>query len=280
MPDASSLPRVVGTGEFEGPLDLLLDEVRREKIPVEKIALAPLVARFLEYVRSARARNLNLDMEWLHMAATLIYWKSRSLLPSDPAVPAADPVRDELVGQLLARRRELARDLGQRRVVEDRRLSRPADPAAAEAEEADPAAFVSVWDLIGQARDLERWARAARADRRQWQETFEAGGEEATVSGMMKLLAERLTAAAGRPLDGRRLLEEQSPARRCCLFLGMLEMAQGRQLEIEQAGTFGAVSLSAVRTAGLADVAGLTTNDPDLGRFRRRDLYRRDDARS
>ena len=70
--------------EFEGPIDLLLDEVRRQNVEIEKIAMAPIVARFLEYVGKASERNLNLDIDWLHMAATLIHWKSRSLLPSEP----------------------------------------------------------------------------------------------------------------------------------------------------------------------------------------------------
>ena len=80
--NGNSLPSVQ-VEEFEGPLDLLLDEVRRQNVAIEKIAMAPIVARFLEYVRTAAERNLNLDIEWLHMAATLIHWKSRSLLPAD-----------------------------------------------------------------------------------------------------------------------------------------------------------------------------------------------------
>jgi segregation and condensation protein A len=77
---ASSLPSVQAE-DFEGPLDLLLDEVRRQNVALERISMAPIVARFLEYMRTATERNLNLDIEWLHMAATLIHWKSRSLLP-------------------------------------------------------------------------------------------------------------------------------------------------------------------------------------------------------
>ena len=65
---ASSLPSVQAE-DFEGPLDLLLDEVRRQNVALEKISMAPIVARFLEYMRTATERNLNLDIEWLHMAA-------------------------------------------------------------------------------------------------------------------------------------------------------------------------------------------------------------------
>ena len=90
---------------------------------IEKIAMAPIVARFLEYVRTAAERNLNLDIEWLHMAATLIHWKSRSLLPRDASgEPQADPIRDDLVQQLLAHRKQAAEELARRRSLEETRF--------------------------------------------------------------------------------------------------------------------------------------------------------------
>src|SRR4051812_16880187 len=121
----TSLPPVE-VEAFAGPLDLLLDEVRRQNVAIERIAMAPIVARFLAYVRTAAARNLNLNIEWLHMAATLIQWKSRSLLPRDDREePPQDAVRDDLVQQLLAHRKEAADELARRRVVEGTRWSGP-----------------------------------------------------------------------------------------------------------------------------------------------------------
>ncbi|MGH9640152.1 MAG: hypothetical protein ACRD3Y_08830, partial [Bryobacteraceae bacterium] len=54
---------------FDGPLDLLLDEVRRQNVAIERIAMAPLVGRFFGYFRTAAAGNLNLGIEWLHTAS-------------------------------------------------------------------------------------------------------------------------------------------------------------------------------------------------------------------
>ena len=62
---ATSLPSVQFR-DFEGPLDLLLDEVRRQNVEIDKIAMAPMVSRFLEYMGTAAERNLNLDIDWLH----------------------------------------------------------------------------------------------------------------------------------------------------------------------------------------------------------------------
>jgi chromatin segregation and condensation protein Rec8/ScpA/Scc1 (kleisin family) len=93
-------PPSVREGKFAGPLDLLLAEVRRQRVAIEEVDLAPVVGRFLDYLRTAKAANMNLDIEWLHLAATLVHWKSRALLPVAPEGREApgDPVRDELVG--------------------------------------------------------------------------------------------------------------------------------------------------------------------------------------
>ncbi len=126
-PASASLPPAVEFPEFEGPLDLLLDEVRRQNVAIENIAMAPIVARFLEYVGAAVGRNLNLDIEWLHMAATLIHWKSRAILPRDVSEHLQkDPIRDNLIQQLLEHRKEAAAELARRRAVEETRFTRSA----------------------------------------------------------------------------------------------------------------------------------------------------------
>ena len=241
----SSLPPVQ-VEAFEGPLDLLLDEVRRQNVAIESIAMAPIVARFLAYVRTAAERNLNLDIEWLHMAATLIHWKSRSLLPPDASEePQRDPIRDDLVQQLLAHRKAGGRGAGPppgrrgdpvfpgrgRRRIRACRASHGRTRRAGIRERlgSDPAG-----------------AGAGRAgssniatDRRRWRESFGVEQDDVTVSEMMDYLRDQLAAADGR-LDGVGLLESQATAsRRSCLFLGMLEMARDQQVELQQEEVFG-----------------------------------------
>jgi chromatin segregation and condensation protein Rec8/ScpA/Scc1 (kleisin family) len=75
-------------------------------------------------------------MDWLHVAATLIDWKSRSLLPRDPAVePSQDLIREAVIRQLLARRKQLAQELARRRAEEENRFSRPGETTELEATE-------------------------------------------------------------------------------------------------------------------------------------------------
>ncbi len=242
---AASPPRET----FDGPLDLLLDEVRRQRIAIEDVALAPLVARYLAYMEATVAQQLPLDIDWILLAATLIQWKSRSLLPAAAGAPAGDPIRDEIVGLLLAHRKHAARDLGRRRSEEAGRLSRGGDPAFQEEapveEQADPP-FVSVWDLTQQARDLARWAAQQSRERRQWRQSLPPEEEAITVAEMSEYLQAQF-AGDGSALDASALLAQQSSQlRRLYLFLAILEMARAQQLRLLQPEAFANIVLAPV----------------------------------
>ena len=240
--DPSFLPRV-DLEQFSGPLDLLLEEVRQQNVAIEKIELAPIVAHFLAYVRSAAERSLNLDIEWLHMAATLIHWKSQSLLPSGALEGSpADPVRDEIVQQLLAHRKQAARELDRRRSEEADRFSR--SPQAPEVQDEPEAQVVSVWDLIQGAREIAGWVEDHRALRGRLGQAFEVEPDEVTVGERTEYLRGRMALEKG-AVEGTGLLEEQpSSSHRACLFLAILEMVRDRQLEIQQDESFGVMWLS------------------------------------
>jgi segregation and condensation protein A len=239
---AASLPR----DTFDGPLDLLLDEVRRQRIAIEKVALAPLVARYLDYMEAAQAAGRPLDIDWILLAATLIQWKSRSLLPVPADVPGPDPVRDEIVELLLAHRKQAAQNLGRRRSEEAGRFSRGSSGFQEEGvpeEDPDPP-FVSVWDLTQQARDLARWAAQQSRERRQWSQGFPLEGEDITVAEMVEYLRAQFTAEVTE-LDAPLLLAQQpSPLRRVYLFLAILEMARAQQLSILQEEAFAGIALA------------------------------------
>jgi len=238
---AASPPR----DAFDGPLDLLLDEVRRQRIAIEEVALAPLVARYLAYMETAAAQQLPLDIDWILLAATLIQWKSRSLLPAT-GTSARDPIRDEIVELLLAHRKQAAQDLGRRRSEEAGRLSRGGDPAfqeEAEFEEDPDPPFVSVWDLTQQARDLARWAAQQSQQRRQWSQSLPLEGEDITVAEMVEYLHAQF--GDGSALDASALLAQQpTPLRRVYLFLAMLEMARAQRLRLLQPEAFADIVLA------------------------------------
>src|SRR5271170_1234969 len=69
---------------FEGPLDLLLELARRQKVDLARISILELANQYLAFVEAARELRLELAADYLVMAAWLAYLKSRLLLPVPP----------------------------------------------------------------------------------------------------------------------------------------------------------------------------------------------------
>ena len=90
---------------FEGPLDLLLDLARRQKVDLSRISVLALAEQYLEFITAARALRIELAADYLVMAAWLAYLKSRLLLPLDSKDAQSDGT--ELAGALQFRLRRL-----------------------------------------------------------------------------------------------------------------------------------------------------------------------------
>ncbi|MEY2943921.1 MAG: hypothetical protein RLY97_1935 [Pseudomonadota bacterium] len=104
---------------WEGPLDLLLDLARRQKVDLRRISILDLVDQYLIYIDRAGAMRLELAADYLVMAAWLAYLKSALLLPKDEQ---EDPSPEELALRLHLRLQRLAamRDAAARLVGRDR----------------------------------------------------------------------------------------------------------------------------------------------------------------
>ena len=87
---------------FEGPLDLLLHLIDKNKVNIYDIPIAEITGQYLEYIRGMEEQDLDTMSEFLVMAATLLDIKSRMLLPAevDEDGEEVDP-RTELVEKLL-----------------------------------------------------------------------------------------------------------------------------------------------------------------------------------
>jgi len=113
-PDTPEGAFVVALDVFEGPLDLLLDLARRDKVDLTKISVARLAEQYLAFIEEARKLKLELAADYLVMAAWLAYLKSRLLLPR-PEGP--EEMSGEDMAALLAHR--LRRLEAMRRVAEE-----------------------------------------------------------------------------------------------------------------------------------------------------------------
>lgn len=104
---------------WEGPLDLLLELARRQKVDLREISILALVDQYLRYVEEAKAIKLELAADYLVMAAWLAYLKSALLLPRDPTVEP-DPEELALRLQLRLERLNAMREGGARLMARDR----------------------------------------------------------------------------------------------------------------------------------------------------------------
>jgi segregation and condensation protein A len=87
---------------FEGPLDLLLDLARSQKVDLARISILALVEQFLAVIEGARRVRLELAADWLVMAAWLAWLKSRLLLPAEERAEETEPPADLLALRLAA----------------------------------------------------------------------------------------------------------------------------------------------------------------------------------
>lgn len=134
--------------QFEGPLDLLLHLIRRDKINIYDIPISDITREYLEYIDVMRELELEIAGEFFVMAATLMRIKSQMLLPRHEGIEEEEDPREELVRNLLEYKKfkEAASELAERE--EDRRkvFTRPVAPPVEE--ESDETLDVTLFDLL------------------------------------------------------------------------------------------------------------------------------------
>src|SRR5947207_15078955 len=86
---ASEFPFAVSVADvYDGPLDLLLDLIRKQDIDIHDIPIAQITSQYLGYVKRLRSLDVDIAAEFIYMASLLIHIKSKMLLPRDPTLPA------------------------------------------------------------------------------------------------------------------------------------------------------------------------------------------------
>src|SRR5258707_4477937 len=88
---------------YEGPLDLLLDLIKKQEMNIHDIPIAKITGQYLDYLRKLEELDVDVSADFIYMAATLSLIKSKMLLPPDPFAPAeeqGDP-RADLVHRLV-----------------------------------------------------------------------------------------------------------------------------------------------------------------------------------
>lgn len=149
---------------FDGPLDLLLHLIREDELEITDLPIAQVARQYLEYLELMRELHLDVAAEYLVMAATLAWIKSRMLLPpahNEAEEDGVDP-RAELVARLLEYQRfqEAAAELGQRPLL-GREIWAPPGEAPPPPPEAEREIEVGLLPLLEAFRRAMRETRAA-----------------------------------------------------------------------------------------------------------------------
>jgi len=238
----SSQPLNFHLEHYEGPLDLLLDLIRRQQIDIRDIPIASITSQYLGFLQKAREMDLDISAEFVFMAATLIHIKSRMLLPVDPALrkegEAEEDPREELVERLLEHERykNAAEMLQQKRMIEENVWSNPQMKQFA-AEIEDPGLAVDMFDLVK--------ALSQVMERLQSRPIYEINDESVTVSDMVAHLRALLRdSKKDKPVFILQVMEQQRTRRAMiCLFLAVLEMVKMQAVQILQKDMFGEIAL-------------------------------------
>ena len=223
---------------YDGPLDLLLDLIRKQDIDIYDIPIAQITAQYLAYVEHIRNFDIDLAAEFIYTASLLIQIKSKMLLPRDPdAPPEEQDPRLELVNRLLEHERykQAAQMLLQKQQLEEAVLTNPALKEFRDAEGTEPEMASDVIDLV---RTFQQILERAKN-----RPTLQFDEDAVTVAQMIDYVRRRLM-VEDRPIRLKQLLRHlRSRSALVCSFLAILEMIRLQAVVCRQDDVFGEVVL-------------------------------------
>jgi len=222
---------------YDGPLDLLLDLIRKQDIDIYDIPIAKITAQYLTYVERLKELDVNVAADFIYMAAVLIHIKSKMLLPRDPAAgsEAQEDPRTELVNRLIEHEKfkSAAQMLMQKQQIEDAVRSNPSLREFMDAEGAEPEIAADVIDLVKTFQQVLERVRT--------RPMIQVDEETVTVSQMITYLRRRLT-LEDRPIRLKQMLSGvQSRQALVCMFLALLELVRLQAIQLRQERLFGEI---------------------------------------
>jgi segregation and condensation protein A len=232
----SAYPFSVTVGEvYDGPLDLLLDLIRKQDIDIYDIPIAKITAQFLAYVERLKETDVDVAGDFIYTAALLIHIKSRMLLPRSPAETAegeAEDPRRELVERLLEHERfkNAAQMLYEKQQVEAATWTNPGAKEFRNAEGTEPEIAADTMDLVRVFQDILERAKS--------RPVLDLEEDAVTVGQMIDFMRRRLM-MEDRPIALRRLLANtKSEKALIAMFLALLELVRLQAILLRQDRNF------------------------------------------
>ena len=237
--EKEAFPFSVSVSEvYDGPLDLLLDLVRKQNIDIYDIPISQITAQYLYYVEHMKQLDVDVAAEFIYMASVLIHIKSKMLLPRDPDAPEGqDDPRAELVNRLLEHERfkTAAQMLMQKQQLEDAVLSNPALKDFRDAEGTEPELAADVIDLVKTFQQILERAKS--------RPILDLNEESVTVGQMIEFVRRRMM-IEDRPVRLKQLLRNlHTQQALICAFLALLELIRLQAILVRQDNVFGDIVL-------------------------------------
>lgn len=228
---------------FEGPLDLLLYLIKKDEVDIYDVNLTQLATQFIEYIELMRMLDLEIAGEFLVMASTLMYIKSRELLPVEQQVTAEgedegeDP-RWELIRQLVEYKKfkDAAARLQTLEARQDSTYPRLPVKPTFEQEAPRDRGSLSIFDLLNAVNAVLKRV----SHREDLRDIFE---DKWSVSDKIEELR-RLLAERGRLLFSEIFARAESRSEVVVTFLALLELIRLKQLICSQPEPFGDIEIS------------------------------------
>ena len=241
---------------YDGPLDLLLDLIRKQDIDIWDIPIARITAQFLAYVERLKETDVDNAGEFIYTASLLIHIKSRMLLPRAPAESPEDAAEDprlELVERLLEHERfkNAAQMLLQKQQIEAATWTRPQLDALVQQESVEGEIAADVPDLVRVFRDI--------LDRLRTRPVLDVEEDSVTVGQMIDYVRRRLL-MEDRPVALSRLLAgTRSERALIAMFLALLELVRLQAILLRQDANFAEVFVK--KQEGFESLVGEETGE-------------------
>ncbi len=227
---------------FEGPLDLLLYLIKRDEIDIYDISLERITRQYLEYLQAFKELNIDVAGEFVVMAANLIYWKSRSLLPVDQQPPEEDVDEDdprwELIRQLIEYKKfkEAAEQLQVRQLEQEKIFSRTGSAPALTSNAPLRLGEVGIFQLINAFQVVLKRVEA----RENLQEIF---GENFTVSDKIDQILQSVASKTSIRFSSL-FAKAASRVEIVVTFLALLELIRLKQVRALQSNPFDEIEIA------------------------------------
>jgi segregation and condensation protein A len=240
--EASQSPFNITVGQvYDGPMDLLLDLIRKQNIDIYDIPIGRITAQFLAYTHHLKQHDVDAAGEFIYVASLLIHIKSKTLLPRDPSeisLGGDEDPRRELVERLLEHERfkAAAQMLQQKQLIEDATWTHPGMKSFLKDEgitsaDAEREIDADTVDLVRVFQDVLERLRS--------RPVHSIDEDSVTVAQMIEFVKRRLL-MEDRPVSLRRLLSNTKSERALiCTFLAMLELVRLQAILLRQPDLLG-----------------------------------------